>query len=70
MEKSRGLRCDACNDTRVHAYDEHHMTWCKKCCTHEDGYYLVNTDHFGEHLIGQWLCKKCGWVRKGLNHGD
>jgi len=70
LEKSRRLNCDACSNTGVVSYDENHSTWCKKCCRHEDGYWKVTTEHFGEHVMGEWLCKKCGWIRKGVNYGD
>ena len=54
-------KCKKCNDTKLYAYDENHVTICDACCAHSEGCWKLEK-HYGKNN-GRYACKTgCGTI--------
>lgn len=57
------IHCNKCNGAGWVRYDEWHLTVCDECCTHSNGWWLLE-NHYGEDN-GKLCCLSgCGKTRE------
>lgn len=55
--------CWKCSGARWYAYDEYHGKPCEVCCPHDQGWWQLPAEGYGDRG-GMWACRAgCGEVR-------
>jgi hypothetical protein len=67
MKAVTGLRldevCPKCGGRRWYPYDANHGKPCEVCCQHDQGWWQLAGDGYGDDR-GKWACKAgCGEMR-------
>ncbi len=56
--------CQKCGGSGYYHYDENHATFCDACCKHEQGWWQMPEEGYGDRA-GHWCCRRgCGTVFK------
>ncbi len=64
VEKGPNSECQKCGGSGFYHYDNNHATFCDECCNHEEGWWQLPEEGYGDSS-GMWNCKRgCGKVVK------